>query len=211
MIYLSILVILLIIALSIWIVKLSREVRTMHTAGLWSKYFRKTKKKKPILLKSKVKREIIRCLPIFIIEILLIIDFPRTPIGKNPIYDIAIIILILSLLIYVNWVGSQVPTKIAITADEIELKGIIIANNKIPITDIEDICVASPGKNQLLTLGSFGCLGFFGMWRDEENGEYRAVFGRRSQCFLVTTKSGQKYMLSCKDRDKVVDLVKSLM
>lgn len=207
---------LLLIALGVCIFNLTKDIREMSAAGLWSRYFKKFKTRKKVLLKSKVQKDLIPTFAPLIVMVIYqyILIFVEKAyiefIDINVLYYIGVP-FVLFLLIYENWVFVQVPTKIRVTSKDILLKNVSLAVNKIPIADIEDIRIATPGKNEIRTLGNTGFCGYYGEWRDKENGEYKALFGKRSQCFLVTTKYGQRYMLSCKKYKEVVELVKSLI
>lgn len=96
---------------------------------------------------------------------------------------------------------------IQVSSEALILHRLFTQDDRIPLSDIEQIRVATPGKNQLFTFGNLGLFGYFGKWSDDVNGAYTAYIGRKDQCILVKTKTGFKYMLSCKRYKEVVELV----
>lgn len=55
--------------------------------------------------------------------------------------------------------------------------------------------------------GSGGFFGYWGWFKERDLGKYFAYYGKSSDCFLVTLKSGNKYMLGCTEPEEMVDFI----
>ncbi len=204
----KILAILLTILLGLCIIALARDIAHFCSSGRWSQYIKLRKRERQILLTSRVKYKIFPVILYFVY--LLFIIFSTAHLTETDISYILIFMYLFTvsgpLLLY-----SICSTPKSIELMQVSTEALIIRHacftDIIPLSDIEQINVATPGKNRLFTFGNLGLFGYFGKWSDDANGEYTAYFGRRDQCFLVKTKTGLKYMLGCKRYKEVVELV----
>lgn len=74
--------------------------------------------------------------------------------------------------------------------------------------NIADICSAEPfqptmGSKRIL--GSGGFMGYWGIFHEGDIGKYTGFYGKSSDCFLIIMKNGDKYVLGCKDRSKIIN------
>ena len=78
----------------------------------------------------------------------------------------------------------------------------------IPLSDIAESVLCQPTMGAKRICGSGGWFGWYGWFREKDLGKYFAYYGKASDCFLVTLKSGKKYMLGCKDAHEMVNAIK---
>lgn len=58
-------------------------------------------------------------------------------------------------------------------------------------------------------VGSDGYCGFTGLFHSSKIGKYISCVGDYSQAFLIQTENKKYYVLSCEDREKVVNIIRS--
>lgn len=58
---------------------------------------------------------------------------------------------------------------------------------------------------ELRLCGSGGFMGYTGLFYRKDIGRFHAYVGTWRQAFLVTTREGKRYVLSCEGRDEMVD------
>ena len=82
-----------------------------------------------------------------------------------------------------------------------------LAVKRIPYEDIASVetCYPSPGGLRLCASGGF--MGYWGYFTDIVIGNYFGYHGRADQAFVITTHGGQKYVLSCDDRNAMVTAI----
>lgn len=99
------------------------------------------------------------------------------------------------------------PTSIVLTNRQVILQKLIgkIAINYDDIRSIQS-CPFSHSENRRL-LGSGGYCGYTGVFYHKNVGQYHSFIGDKNQAFLIETKSGKKYLFSCNDYQKVIELV----
>lgn len=79
----------------------------------------------------------------------------------------------------------------------------------IPLSEISDIKLCPPTMAEKRICGSGGFFGWYGWFSERDLGKYFAYYGKSSDCFLVTLKSGEKYMLGCTDAPDMVAAIRS--
>lgn len=81
--------------------------------------------------------------------------------------------------------------------------------NSISLNDICDVKLCPPTMGARRIVGSGGFAGsWWGWFSEEDTGKYFAYYGKSSDCFLVTLKSGRKYMIGCENPDVIVDCIR---
>lgn len=58
-------------------------------------------------------------------------------------------------------------------------------------------------------LASGGYFGYWGTFRENDIGRYKASYGRASDCFILIMKNGDKYVFGCKNPQSMVDYIKN--
>lgn len=59
--------------------------------------------------------------------------------------------------------------------------------------------------------GSGGFMGYWGLFKEGDIGNYVGFYGKSSECFLVRMKNGDKYVLGCKKPEDIVDFISSVI
>lgn len=77
----------------------------------------------------------------------------------------------------------------------------------IPLSDIAGARLCAPTMGTIRICGSGGWFGWYGWFKERDLGKYFAYYGKASDCFLVTLKNGNKYMLGCKDAPEMVEAI----
>ncbi|MDR0233127.1 MAG: PH domain-containing protein [Dysgonamonadaceae bacterium] len=68
-----------------------------------------------------------------------------------------------------------------------------------------------PDYTDIRRIGSGGVFGFIGKFSNSTIGNYQSYVGDNKQAFLIETKEGKKYVLSCENRDLVINMIKKQM
>lgn len=77
----------------------------------------------------------------------------------------------------------------------------------IPLQDVLSVRMCPPTMGAIRICGSGGFFGYWGWFKERDLGKYFAYYGRSSDCFLVELKDGRKYMLGCKNPQKMVEYI----
>ena len=85
----------------------------------------------------------------------------------------------------------------------------ILRKTKIPMTDVVSIERFQPTMGAIRICASGGYVGYWGLFRESDIGRYTAYYGKASDCFLIVTRSGRKYVLGCSDPDSMVAYIRS--
>ncbi len=95
------------------------------------------------------------------------------------------------------------PLWIKITDDKLEIVR-SLRIKVIPFDQIRSVRLCPPTMAEKRLCGSGGFVGYWGWFSERDLGKYFAYYGKSSDCFLVTLRSGRKYMLGCKDAKEMV-------
>lgn len=79
----------------------------------------------------------------------------------------------------------------------------------IALSEISDVNLCPPTMAEKRICGSGGFFGWYGWFSERDLGKYFAYYGKASDCFLITLKSGDKYMLGCTDAPDMVAAIRS--
>lgn len=66
-----------------------------------------------------------------------------------------------------------------------------------------------PTMGSIRICASGGYMGYWGIFREGDIGQYTAFYGKASDCFLIRLKNGDKYVLGCEAPASMVDYIKS--
>ena len=100
------------------------------------------------------------------------------------------------------------PAYIKADADNIVMCS-ILKSRKIPLREVESVELFRPANGAIRIFASGGFMGYWGVFRERGIGRYYAFYGKDSDCFLVSMKSGDKYVLGCDNPDLMVDYINS--
>ncbi len=111
------------------------------------------------------------------------------------------IVLFVSMLFY----GAAY---IKVDSDNIVL-GSLLRGKKLPMCDVDNVELFHPSAGAIRICASGGFMGYWGVFRENGIGKYYGFYGDPSKCFLVSMKSGKRYVLGCKQPEKMVEYIKS--
>ena len=87
--------------------------------------------------------------------------------------------------------------------------GSVFKRKRIPMREVVSVELFQPTMGAIRVFGSGGYMGYWGIFREGDIGRYYAFYGKASDCFLVRTKNGDKYVLGCSNPEKMVDYINS--
>lgn len=89
--------------------------------------------------------------------------------------------------------------------------GSMLKKKKILVRDIESVERFQPTMGAIRVCGSGGFMGYWGIFKEGDIGRYYAFYGKSSDCFLIRMKNGDKYVIGCKEPDKMVEFLQSVI
>lgn len=98
------------------------------------------------------------------------------------------------------------PISVSASSDGVSVNR-LLARKFIPYSEIRSVMLCQPTMGALRICGSGGFFGYWGWFKERNLGKYFAYYGKSSDCFLVTLKSGNKYMLGCTEPEEMVDFI----
>lgn len=81
----------------------------------------------------------------------------------------------------------------------------------IPMSEVIKVERYKPLPGTIRICASGGFMGYWGTFRDSVTKNYTGFWGNNADCFLVTLANGKKYLLGCKNPDKMVAYIQSQM
>ena len=84
-----------------------------------------------------------------------------------------------------------------------------LSKHKLLINNIENVDYYLPMMGNLRICASGGLMGYWGIFRGMDIGNYMAYYGKSSDCFLVKMKNGDKYVLGCENPDIIMKYIES--
>ena len=100
--------------------------------------------------------------------------------------------------------------KSPITLELSETQIIVHKRKGVKIIDYNQILkteIYKPDKSDIRTFGVGGIFGFFGDFKNSKIGNYQAYVGDFKQAFLIQTKEGKNYVVSCENRDLAMEII----
>ena len=82
-----------------------------------------------------------------------------------------------------------------------------LSKHKLLLSNIENIDYYLPMMWNLRICASGGLMGYWGIFRGMDIGNYMAYYGKRSDCFLIRMKNGNKYVLGCENPYEMMDYI----
>lgn len=116
---------------------------------------------------------------------------------------VIIIGLVVATLIYMPLTVSEDGSNLCIRRP--------LRSKRIPVSEISSVKLCQPTVAEKRICGSGGFFGWYGWFSEKDLGKYFAYYGKASDCFLVTLKSGKKYMLGCEDAPEMVKRINELL
>jgi len=119
----------------------------------------------------------------------------------NPNYGLLLGIIAITITLAVFILSA--PMSIVLEPDKLTLKK-LFGSNSLKYSQILSVEKHKPSFCDMRIFGSAGFFGYIGIFCNKRIGKYTSFVGDTHQCFLVTTKSGRKYALSCESPDEVI-------
>lgn len=126
--------------------------------------------------------------------------------SQQPGNEWAVVILGISIALLFGLTLFYMPVSVSLDSDALKINR-PIRSKRIPLTDIQSVKLCPPTMGAKRICGSGGWFGWYGWFSERDLGKYFAYYGKSSDCFLVTLKSGKKYMLGCQDAPEMVESI----
>lgn len=143
---------------------------------------------------------------ITIVVLLIIVGTEVTLIGLSPAIDWIVAILLFIIPITLGYFILLAPISIEIDESQLVLNR-VLGQKIIRYDDIDSIEIYVSDALEVRLFGSGGFCGFVGTFRNKKIGKYQSYVGDYSQAFLIRTKEGKKYVLSCKNRESLISKI----
>ena len=99
------------------------------------------------------------------------------------------------------------PVTIAADEKSVTIKS-ALRKQRLDISNIESVELFQPTIGSIRIFASGGYMGYWGVYRGYI-GRYIAYYGKASDCFLITMKNGDKYVLGCENPEEMVNFINS--
>lgn len=126
----------------------------------------------------------------------------QEPIGAYILFSVFCILIMLGLFF--------APFSISTDKSYVTINS-ILRKRKIRIEDISEIELFQPTMGAIRICASGGFIGYWGIFREGDVGNYMAFYGKSSDCFMIRLKNGDKYVLGCKNPMGIVSDIKNKM
>ena len=126
--------------------------------------------------------------------------------SQQPDNEWAVVILAIAIALLFCLTLFYMPVSVSLGSDILKINR-PIRSKRIPLSDIESVKLCPPTMGAKRICGSGGWFGWYGWFSEGDIGKYFAYYGKSSDCFLVTLKSGRKYMLGCQDAPEMVESI----
>lgn len=123
--------------------------------------------------------------------------------GEMPVFVVLAIVLGIWLMLALYYS----PRAIEVSDEAVSVRR-LFAERNLAYADIANVELCTPLVSERRIFGSAGFLGYWGWYKDAVVGKYFAYYGKTTECFLVTMKSGRKYMLGCEKTEEVVEYIR---
>ncbi len=100
------------------------------------------------------------------------------------------------------------PMTISATGSGVEINRSLRIKS-LPYSEIESVRLCPPTMAEKRLFASGGFFGYWGWFSEPGIGKYFAYYGKSSDCFLITLKSGKKYVLGCEKAPEMVEYINS--
>ena len=114
-------------------------------------------------------------------------------------------VVILFFMLISGWLYG--PVTIAADEKSVTIKS-ILRKQQLDISNIKSVELYQPTMGSIRVFGSGGYMGYWGVYRGYI-GRYIAYYGKASDCFLISMKNGDKYVLGCENTEEMVNFINS--
>lgn len=126
--------------------------------------------------------------------------------SQQPDNEWAVVILAIAIALLFCLTLFYMPVSVSLGSDALKINR-PIRSKRILLTNIQSVKLCPPTMGAKRICGSGGWFGWYGWFSEGDLGKYFAYYGKSSDCFLVTLKSGKKYMLGCQDAPEMVEAI----
>lgn len=123
---------------------------------------------------------------------------------KQPDNVVAVNVLVAIVAVLCVSTLLYLPLSISSDGDFLQIHRPLRAK-RIPVSEIASVRLWQPTMGERRIFGSGGWFGYYGWFSERDLGKYFAYYGKSSDCFLVTLRSGRKYVLGCRNPRQMVD------
>ena len=113
--------------------------------------------------------------------------------------------VILLFMLISGWLYG--PVTIAADGKSVTIKS-VLRKQRLDISNIESVELFQPTMASIRIFGSGVYMGYWGVYRGYI-GRYIAYYGKASDCFLISMKNGDKYVLGCENPEEMVNFINS--
>lgn len=122
----------------------------------------------------------------------------------EPLGGIILIVVTLGLLLF----GFlYTPLSVSVDSNYVKVSSLLKVR-KIKLENIKSVELFQPTMGAIRIFASGGFMGYWGLFREGDVGNYMAFFGKSSDCFMIKTNNGDKYVFGCKDPKIMVEEIK---
>lgn len=124
---------------------------------------------------------------------------------REPLGGIILIVVTVALLL----LGALYsPLSINVDSHYVYINS-LFKKRKLKIEEINSIKLFQPTMGAIRIFASGGFMGYWGLFKEGDVGNYMAFFGKSSDCFMIRMKNGDKYVLGCKNPEEMVKYIES--
>lgn len=124
---------------------------------------------------------------------------------EEPLGGIILILVTVGLLL----LGSQyAPLYVEVNSNFVSVKS-LLKRKRLRLEDINSVELFQPTMGAIRIFASGGFMGYWGLFKEGDVGNYIAFFGKSSDCFMIRMKNGDKYVLGCKNPEMIVTEIKN--
>ncbi len=80
---------------------------------------------------------------------------------------------------------------------------------RITMDKVESVELFQPTMGALRICASGGFMGYWGLFKEGDIGNYTAYYGKASDCFMLRMTNGTKYVLGCHNPDRITAFIAS--
>lgn len=123
---------------------------------------------------------------------------------REPLGGIILIVVTTGLLL----LGAlYAPIYVEVDSNFLSVKS-LLKRRRLRLEDIKSLELFQPTMGAIRIFASGGFMGYWGLFKEGDVGNYIAFFGKSSDCFMIKMKNGDKYVFGCKNPKMMVDEIR---
>lgn len=100
------------------------------------------------------------------------------------------------------------PLSVSVNDKEIGMHS-LLRTKRIALKDVTGVHRYAPTMGTRRIFASGGFWGYWGKFKEGDTGSYYGFYGKASDCFIITTSCGKKYVIGCNNPDTIVSDIAS--